>query len=500
MKILFVDVDSLRPDHLGCYGYARNTSPTIDRLAAEGVRFDAVFTSDSPCLPSRTALWSGRSGFRTGVVDHGGTAAQPFVEGPGRGFRDAFFTDGWMRALRAGGHYTATISSFGERHSAWHWYAGFNEVINPGRYGLERADEVVPLAIDWLERHGRRLSDWFLHVNLWDTHTPYRMPEAFARRFSDKSPPMWVDAAILQRFRASFGPHSAADTPGYGGARDPHFPYAPGTVASLDDVAAWIDGYDASLSYADHWIGRLVAALDASDLLADTMIVVSADHGENLGELNIWGDHQTADPITCRVPLIVRPPGGAPSERVDRARHYHFDWAATLIELAGATVPSSWDGVSFAAAFRAGHEAGREFLVTSHGAWCCQRGVNLQYDGHEYTALVTYHDGYKDFSRFMLFDASSDPHELADIASARPDLVDRATRLLATWQADMMALSPSATDPLMTVLREGGPFHCRGELAAYIERLRQTGRAHHAKALANRHPHELDLKIPRCGG
>ena len=110
MKILYIDIDSLRPDHLGCYGYHRDTSPTIDRLAANGIRFDNVYASDAPCLPSRTALFSGRTGFRTGVVGHGGTSAQPYIEGPSRGFHDLFGVTGWMNALRQAGHYTATIS------------------------------------------------------------------------------------------------------------------------------------------------------------------------------------------------------------------------------------------------------------------------------------------------------------------------------------------------------------------------------------------------------
>lgn len=497
MKILYVDIDSLRADHLGCYGYGRNTSPVIDRLASGGVRFERVFTSDSPCLPSRTALWSGRFGFRTGVIGHGGTASQPFIEGAERGFRDSFYTDGWMGALRRAGHYTATISSFGERHSAWHWYAGFNEVINPGTCGIERADEVIPLAIDWIGRRGLRLPNWFLHVNLWDTHTPYRMPDAFVKPFAAAPSSLWLDRATLERFRASFGPHSAMDTPGYDGTRDPNFPNAPGPVASLADASAWIDGYDASLAFADHWIGRLIVALEESGLLEETMIVISADHGENLGELNVWGDHQTADPITCRIPLVVRLPAGSGPARIDRARHYHFDWGATLLELAGARVPDSWDGVSFADAFRADRDEGRAFVVTSHGAWCCQRGVVFEDAGHEYSMLVTYHDGYKDFPRCMLFDATADPHELENIAPRRPDLVGEASRLLALWQARMMALAPGNVDPLMTVLREGGPFHCRGELARYLERLRQTGRAEHARTLAARHPQEVALARPR---
>ena len=82
MRILYLDLDSLRPDHLGCYGYHRDTSPNIDRIAREGVTFTECYCSDSPCLPSRTALMSGRFGIHTGAVTHGGTAADFRLEGP----------------------------------------------------------------------------------------------------------------------------------------------------------------------------------------------------------------------------------------------------------------------------------------------------------------------------------------------------------------------------------------------------------------------------------
>ena len=75
MRVLFIDIDTLRPDHLGCYGDHRNTSPHIDRIAAEGVRFDQYFCSDAPCLPSRAGLMTGQFGIHNGVVGHGGTTA-----------------------------------------------------------------------------------------------------------------------------------------------------------------------------------------------------------------------------------------------------------------------------------------------------------------------------------------------------------------------------------------------------------------------------------------
>jgi len=182
MRILYIDIDSQRPDHLGCYGYPRNTSPNIDRIAAQGVRFDNYYVSDAPCLPSRTALWSGRFGIHTGVINHGGSAADPFLEGKGRGFRSTLARSSWMFCLRERGIKTVTISPFGERHAAWHWYANFNEIYNTGKGGLERADEISPVALKWIKDNARQ-ENWFLHVNFWDPHTPYRAPDEFYAHF-----------------------------------------------------------------------------------------------------------------------------------------------------------------------------------------------------------------------------------------------------------------------------------------------------------------------------
>ncbi len=212
MRILYIDIDSQRPDHLGCYGYHRNTSPNIDRIASQGVRFENYYVSDAPCLPSRSALWSGRFGIHNGVINHGGTASEPFVEGPSRSFASKLGQTSWMRCLRNLGIKTATVSPFGERHSAWHWYANFNEIFNTGKGGLERADEIAPIALKWLNDQGKA-DNWFLHVNFWDPHTPYRTPDAFGDPFKDTPLPAWLTEEIRQQHWAGVGPHSAREIP-----------------------------------------------------------------------------------------------------------------------------------------------------------------------------------------------------------------------------------------------------------------------------------------------
>ena len=493
MRLLYIDIDSLRPDHLGCYGYHRNTSPNIDAFAKEATRFTNVYISDAPCLPSRTALWSGRNGFHTGVVNHGGVASQPYIEGRGRGHLDVFSRTGWMQALQKLGMKTATISPFGQRHAAWHWYANFNEIYNSGKSGMEIADDVAPDAIDWLERNGAD-ENWFLHVNVWDPHTPFRTPMEYGEPFANDPIPEWLTEEVRQAGWDSFGPHSPQE-PNDLTQRTyqdmSKYPRNPTKIDSMDEVVRWVNGYDTGIRYADEWLGKILDKLRALGIYEETIIVISADHGENIGELNVWGDHQTADQITCNIPLLIRYPGISEMERVDTALHYHYDWAATIIELLGGVVPDNWDGTSFANAFKTGEESGHDYLVVSQGTWACQRGVRFIHEGDDYICLRTYHDGYKNFEPVMLFNLTQDPHEQYDLAPSSPELVEKAMGILSEWYHQQMLTSTHDVDPLMTVIREGGPFYTRDRLPEYIEHLKATGRSHHAETLAKRHPNEL---------
>ncbi len=113
LKILYLDIDSLRPDHLGCYGYHRNTSPNIDRIAERGVRFTNFYASDAPCAPSRTALFSSKFGIHTGLINHGGLEANVRPIGANRPFNYHHTPyQAWVDVLRFEGLHTAMISLF----------------------------------------------------------------------------------------------------------------------------------------------------------------------------------------------------------------------------------------------------------------------------------------------------------------------------------------------------------------------------------------------------
>jgi arylsulfatase A-like enzyme len=492
MNVLYIDIDSLRPDHLGCYGYHRATSPNIDAVAAEGLRFENCYVPDAPCLPSRTAMTTGRFGVHTGVVNHGGVASQPHIWGRDRGFACNLTDANWATTYQRAGYHTVAFSPFAQRHGAWHWYAGFMEMHNTGGGGQENAHEIDPQVTDWLERWKAKEQPFFMWVNVWDPHTPYRTPEEFANPFTGDPLPAWFTEEVRRAHWEKAGPHSPQEVNGFD--PDPEWMYhwqsqryptipelQPKQISDMSEARKMFDGYDMGVAYADAAIGRILDKLKALGLYKDTAILISADHGENLGELWVYGDHQTADQFTHNIPMIVRWPGvtDARAGEADDRLIYSLDVGATTLELSGLEVPPVWDGRSFAVDLRAGTKArGRDHLVLSQLAWCAQRSARWE----DYLCIETYHDGFHDYPRHMVFDLAADPHEQYDLAAERPDLVARGKEILHDWLDEVMAGATHRVDPLQTVMSEGGPFHVRSGGPAYIERLRVTGR----KAVADR--------------
>ncbi len=486
MRILYLDLDTLRPDHLGCYGYHRNTSPNIDSVAKDAVRFDNYYCSDAPCLPSRNALMTGRFGIHSGVVGHGGTAADMRREGYSRDFCDKLNISSLPGFLRRQGLRTVLVSPFAERHSCWQFYAGFSEMYNTGRQGGESADEISPVALDWLERNAEK-DNWYLHVNFWDAHTPYRAPLSFGEPFANDPLPDWITDEVLAEHVRHVGPHSAREIGMYNSNENPHVPRHPGEVVDRKGLRRMFDGYDTGILYMDTHIGYILDALKRAEVYNDTAIIISADHAENIGELGLYGEHATADYVNCRIPMIIKWPGGKIG--TDENLHYNLDLLPTYAELLDGKKHPLWDGESFADCVvpdTAVPSKRRDYLVLSQCAHLCQRGVRFG----NYIYLRTYHDGYHLYPKEMLFNIKNDPHEQFNLAEKERSLCEKAVYYLNEWHDEMMLTMPDDVDPLWTVMREGGPYHTRGHLEQYCKRLEETDRAEGAAELRRRHPNE----------
>lgn len=482
MKILMIDIDTLRPDHMGCYGYARNTTPNIDKLAHDGIRFDNYYCTDAPCLPSRAALVSGMFGIRNGAVGHGGTAADRHLTGETRGFRDVQDSGNLFHIFRRAGMHTVSISTFPERHSAWWFNAGFHEMYNVGGGGMESGEEVLPVALDWLARNAGR-DNWMLHLHLWDPHTPYRAPAAFGNPFENDPLDTWIDQKVFDAHLEHTGPHSINELNMFNSNASEEYPRYPGCAADLAGVKKLFDGYDCGIKYADSLIGNIIDALTETGHYDDLAVIVTSDHGENMGELGIYAEHATADRPTCRIPLIIKWPG-AKSGMVSGKLLGNIDLAPTLADLLGVTPAEHWDGMTFAGELNNDFAAfGRDSLVISQMAHVCQRSA--LFGGWLY--IRTYHDGYHLFDDEMLFNIKNDPYEQTDLKDKHPEICAQGAKIILDWHDMMMKKSGSTVDPLWTVLAEGGPFHTRGALPGYLERLAATNRANGAERLKQKY-------------
>lgn len=477
MRILYLDIDSLRPDHLGCYGYHRDTSPNLDRVAGEGVRFTHAYCNSSPCVPARASFASGRFGVHHGALTHWG---------PGSGFR--LPTEGnrylpemplFARYLRQNGYETVSFSSFADRHQAFWFCGGWSEMRTPTlKMGDENADEINAALLPWLEARGGE-DDWFLHVQYWDPHRNYTVDRGWPERFAGDPPPDWPDEEAIAAHQANYGPFTAGELFPFGDGKSP-VSTMPDRIGGREDFRRFVDGYDGAIRFMDDQIGRVLEALDDLGVLDETAIVVSADHGEAMGEQGVYGDHVCAGEAVHNVPMIVRWPGVTAGDKAYDGLLYNVDFHPTLCELLGLPVPAGWDGSSFAGALRGEDWEGRPYLVWDHALYSCQRAVRTP----DHLFWRTYHPGLYPFEDTALFDMGRDPHQTTNLAPERPDVAARMDGMMQDWLQETVGYRAGGTDPMWEVVGTG-PWKY-AEPGAWISRLRAGGRDADAKTIAGR--------------
>ncbi len=480
MRILYIDIDSLRPDHLGCYGYARPTSPVIDWVAAGGVRFSNYFASDSPCVPSRAALLSSRPGIQNGIIAHENTPAGSTMryDNAFRYGEAPFLT----HHLAHAGYKTVAFSSFADRHYAGWFHFGFREFhLVSLKGGNEDADEVNAAALPWLERHAAE-DNWFVHLNYWDPHTLYTEPLSYMKRMAEHPAPAWPDEATIAAQQQLVGIRTPktlwADNAheGFGRSR---VPTMPDRIGNRSDFERLINGYDGAICYLDEHLGFVLEELERQGVLDETAIILSADHGEAFGELGQYMEHGVAIPATNRVPLIVKWPGlteGA-AGAVRNELLLNTDLAPTIIEALGLETRAGWAGRSFLPLLK-GEELKRprDHLVFSHGLHTRQRSI---YDGR-WLFVRTYHPSYYLYPPRMLFDLQTDPYLTDDLAESLPERLAEMDRLLVAWERASTAAT-GLPDPMRLIQSEAPCII--GTPESYLERLRDEGRSADADRL-----------------
>lgn len=400
-------------------------------------------------MPSRTGFVSGRFGINNGVISNEGAGAQFHTRtrtygGPQPGYQTL------PRQLRwPGGHDTVCFSNFADRHYATWFMVGWTEFHTPNlKCGAETAEEVNAKALTWLRANAKR-DNYYLHINYWDPHRNYTIDSPWLNRFHNRPVDQpWPDAAAVmdqQKLSGRFTPQKLHQTL-------PKTPVImPDAIATREDFEHLVDGYDASIAYADHQLGQIVAELESQGVLDETMILVSADHGEAFGEHGIYADHVNADECIHRIPLVVRCPGVVAPGARDAALRYNVDLPATLCDVVGAPKPESWDGQSFLPLWIEGADKGHEYLVWDTGLYTVQRAVRTP--SHLY--IRTYDQGeYSHFFSEELFDLRQDPYQTKNLVATEIQILADCRNKLQAWLEDQQAKPGWRYDPVESIMEE----------------------------------------------
>lgn len=415
-NILLITVDTLRADHLSSYGYPRQTSPVLDALAAEGVRFDQASVQWPKTGPSFASIFTSTYPRDNGIVRRVG------IDLP---CQFSMLAEG----LQEQGYGTYAVVSNGALGREFHFDQGFDlyveswkvkhegETIDPN--GAEAVNRLATGVIGEIDRS----RPFFLWVHYLDPHFPYRPPAAWSDRFQD-------DEHFDPTTRIQLMPRHRQDMVGIGRSQ---------VLDGRDELAFYVARYDAEIAYTDHQIGLLLDTLRAEGLMERTLTAFTSDHGESLGDHHYYFDHGRFGFQTClRVPFILHYPGVL-SPRVDRQPVELLDLAPTLLEAAGMPLPDgAWmQGESLtprllgSAPPETPSLAFAEAGYATDGRW--QHIVRDQRFKLIYARAIQARRwiGGEDV-HFALYDLDADPEESAQVADDHPEDFERLKRAL--WE------------------------------------------------------------------
>lgn len=319
-SILLITVDTLRRDHLSCYGYFRETSPVIDRLAAEGILFERALASMASTYPSHLSLLTGLYPHQ-----HGRTSNKDGVKKP---YRSVEGCESAAVVLRELGYDTAAFVSSTVLHARTGIGEGFDVFSCPK--AAQKPLKAVKISdgfLEWLEgRDGER--PFFVWLHYWDTHEPNNPPEPHLLQFPttdalrERIAAAGIRAdAVIEEFEEDerVVERFFEATPVRSGGRRARRERESATTYQVDEdaIADLWNRYDADLHYVDTQIGRVFDALRERGAWDDSVIVFSADHGQSLGENRSFG-HGRISNVNTFVPLVMRLPEGVVAQP---ARH-----------------------------------------------------------------------------------------------------------------------------------------------------------------------------------
>jgi arylsulfatase A-like enzyme len=361
-NVLLVTIETLRADHVGSYGYPRNTTPNLDRLARQGASFRTVVAQAPFTLPSIASLMTGRTPPAHGVRNHPATLPSEIET-----LAERFRLEGYQTAAMTRHTWLRNKSGLDQGFAEYH--------NNKFAAGLD-ARSLSLAAVAWLDRRDRE-RPFFLWLHFLDPHLPYTPSYPYSVLFGGAhAGDSQVEhlSAMTRVERDDFVPTPYADLAG-----GPHYdlvlPQYPENRILLDlafyrrprgaiffgeerysrsEVSELIDLYDGAILYTDDNLGRILQAIDELGIRSSTIVAVTGDHGEAFGEHDLWFTHDfTLYDEVLRVPLVLRGPS-VPAETVIEQQVRLMDLAPTLLELSGLSALSGIEAVSLVPLLRGG--------------------------------------------------------------------------------------------------------------------------------------------------
>ncbi len=390
MNLLWIVVDCLRRDHLGCYGYQRDTSPNLDRFAAEGIRLTEVVSPHIPTQPAHTTLFTGRDVFSHQIVAQGGrrelSPEIPLLP----------------RVLASHGYATAAVDNIGRWFEpAFEQYVHYPRWNHDGSLPWRNGEEVTARARKLLGRLSTGGRPFFLFLHYWDPHTPYLPPPPYHRRYYSgderaahhtSMDPVWASPWFNSYFREWMD-----------GVRD------------IEYVKA---EYDACIRYSDACIGELLAYLDSLGKRDDTVVIVQADHGEELDDHGCWFDHHGLYDTNVRIPVLIRTPDRRWCGATADGMCSMVDLAPTALDLIGRNPTEiEGDGRSLVGLL-AGEEPGRGDIYLTECTWMRKRGWRTD----RWKWIEALEPDMYGRPTHELYDLLSDPGERVNLAEREPEI------------------------------------------------------------------------------
>ena len=403
-NIIFFGIDSLRSDHLGCYGYSRNTSPHIDKLASEGVCFKNYFSPNIPTTPGYASMLTGFDVINTQVVAlrHRGQLREEIKTLP--------------EILKENGYYTSCVGFTGNPSSR-----GFDEYLDYKAWGswdegrLHKAENLNDVTIPRLKQLMNKEQPFFLFLRHMDPHAPYLPPAPYERMFYHGDECANDNKSMEPVF--SFKPH-----------RDFHKSWMPPGITDKDYVIAQ---YDGEIAYMDACLQNLIQVLISNGIYDDTLIILNSDHGETLYEHDCYFDHHGLYECNLKVPLIMRLPEKLPKGKEIKSFASHADIVPTILDILDIETKTQYDGKSLMIHLNShDDELEQEFYITEC-TWMRKHGWRTP----EWKLIIALEPDFHFKPEVELYNLVADPNELNNLVELRPDMVKKLKNKMEDWLA-----------------------------------------------------------------